>query len=87
MAISTSKLLILTLGHLVNFSYQYSFQNCNGAKNSNNQTFVCYNRHNMNISRIVGDLPASALNITIPFNQVSYIPTGSFQRFLKLEKS
>ncbi|KAJ3598150.1 hypothetical protein NHX12_001664 [Muraenolepis orangiensis] len=85
MAISTRQLSMLTVGLLVHFSNQFSFQNCIGALYSNNETFGCFRRSEDDISKIVGDLPASAINITISVNPVSHIPTGSFQRFSKLE--
>lgn len=85
MAISTRQLSILTVGLLVHFSYQYSFQNCIGDPYSDNQTFHCFRRSEYDIFKFVDDLPASAINITISVNPVSHIPTGSFQRFLKLE--
>ena len=85
MAVSTRHLSILTFGLLVHFSYQYSFSNCIGNQYSNNLTFSCNQRTENHISLIVGDLPATAINITIAKNNISHIPTGSFQRFPKLE--
>ncbi|KAK0149088.1 Toll-like receptor 13 [Merluccius polli] len=85
MAISTCQLSMLTVGLLVHLSYQYGFKNCIGDLYSNNQTFSCSKREEKILSNIVGDLPASAINISITLNPVRHIPTGSFQGFLKLE--
>ncbi|CAL8304028.1 unnamed protein product [Lota lota] len=85
MAISTRHLSILIVGLLFHFSYQYSFKNCIGDQYSNNRTFRCSKRTETCMSLIVGDLPATAINIFIVNNNVSHIPTGSFQRFFKLE--
>ena len=79
MAISTCQLSMLTVGLLVHLSYQYSFKNCIG--NSNNKTFECFKREEKSISNIVGDLPASAIDISITFTSVRHIPTGAFKVF------
>ncbi|CAL8263785.1 unnamed protein product [Arctogadus glacialis] len=85
MADSTRHLSILTVGLLIHFSHQYGFKNCIGDQYSNNLTFTCSQRAEKLISLIVGDLPASAINITIGNNSVTHIPTESFIRFFKLE--
>ena len=85
MVVSTRHLLILTVGLLVHISYQYSFNNCIGDQYCNNLTFTCSRRTELRMSVIVGDLPASALNISIVYSNISHIPTESFQHFVKLE--
>ncbi|KAF7659248.1 hypothetical protein LDENG_00000720 [Lucifuga dentata] len=63
----------------------YSFNNCIEEPRSNHQKFNCIHRHEAEVSAIVGDLPPSAINISILMNPVTTIPNGSFVHLPNLQ--
>lgn len=70
---------------IVDFVNGYSYKNCIGQPDSKNISFSCIQRHPFLLSEIIGDLPTSAINLTISINPVNSIPPKSFDHLPNLE--
>lgn len=80
--------LLISMAFILNdvqFMNGYSFKNCIEDSGSYQKEFSCVLRKVKNMSDIVGDLPHSAINLTISVNPVYHIPNGSFVHLLNLE--
>ncbi|XP_022062029.2 toll-like receptor 21 [Acanthochromis polyacanthus] len=63
----------------------YSFHNCIEDPYSNRQSFHCIHRSNKDMSNYTGDLPLSALNLTISISPLWHIPNNSFANLSNLQ--
>nr|ADM34974.2 Toll-like receptor 21 [Epinephelus coioides]AEK49148.1 TLR21 [Epinephelus coioides] len=86
MASLTYQLLSVTLAlcavHLIS---GYSFRNCIEDPYPYGQSFKCILRKESNLSALIGDLPQTAVNLTITINPVWHIPSMSFVNVTNLE--
>ncbi|XP_076008740.1 toll-like receptor 21 [Genypterus blacodes] len=84
MACLTYQLLSVTVTlSVVQLTGGYSFNNCIGEQGSTK--FSCIHRQTDNLSAIIGDLPHSAINLTVSINPVKNLPNGSFVHLPNLQ--
>lgn len=85
MAFRTYQLLSVAVAlSVVQLIDGYSFNNCIEQR-SNQTRFNCILRKTDNVSAIVGDLPPSAVNVTISKTPIRSLPNGSFVHLPNLQ--
>ncbi|XP_073458141.1 uncharacterized protein [Aquarana catesbeiana] len=60
------------------------YRNCI-QKFESNDTFICVNRLKVTIHKVVFDLPPDTRNLTISYNTIKKLPSGSFGNLTKLQ--
>lgn len=83
-------IFLSVLLNVVHLTEGYSFKNCIEDPSSYKKRFTCTLRKDGNIFALIGDLPDSAVNVTISMNPVWNVPNGSFShlpqlKFLRLD--